>query len=241
MWWQILIFAACHISGFKLINLVEFFSVALIGYTLTYVAVKSRALVAGMVYHYLHDSFLFFVQVPGAEYHGFADNVTFYSFLWAAMLINILIITLFTEKYGLKGQNGFFASAEVNDNCRLPFSNTRNSKTVDIIQRAILLLSGISSVLLIAEMIPSGVNFIFILVLFSVMLNIGAFIFYKKFGEKIFSIALIITGLCQLISGYQSYLGGSQRVFILTFLIGIVYILLGLFSHVLRKTYMSNN
>ncbi|MBN1416593.1 MAG: CPBP family intramembrane metalloprotease [Bacteroidales bacterium] len=236
MWWQILIFATCHITGYKLIDFVEFFSVALIGYTFTYVAVKSRTLIAGMMYHYLHDSFLYFVQVPGAEYHGFVDNFTFYAFLWAAMLINILIVAIVTEKAGLKGHNGFMVSEEVNDSYLFPYLSRKNSQIADRLQRYVLLLAGISVVPLIIEMMPSGISILFILIIFTALLNMGAFIFYNKIGEKIISIALMINGICQIVSGYQSHLGGSERAYIIYFLAGTVYIILGIFSYVIRKS-----
>lgn len=61
---QCLSFVAFHIGSFdinwlKLIDLLGVFALAV---AFTYVAIKSRSLLAGMVFHTLHDAFLFVVQ-----------------------------------------------------------------------------------------------------------------------------------------------------------------------------------
>jgi membrane protease YdiL (CAAX protease family) len=101
-WLQTVIFALCHITGFTLEALFEVISVFIIGITFSFVALRTRALIAGIVYHYIHDAFLFLVQNPNGEYFGFADNATFYIFLWTAMLVNLMLVVVFTKNMGVK-------------------------------------------------------------------------------------------------------------------------------------------
>ena len=80
--WQIVIFGVAHIKGFDLETLVDVISVMFLAVAFTFSAYKTRTLLAGMVFHFLHDALLFFVQVPGGEYQGLQENVLFYSLLW---------------------------------------------------------------------------------------------------------------------------------------------------------------
>jgi hypothetical protein len=47
-----------------------------------YTAYKTRTLIAGIVFHFLHDALLYLVQVPGGEYIGFGENLAFFLALW---------------------------------------------------------------------------------------------------------------------------------------------------------------
>lgn len=72
-------------------------SVMVIAIGFTYAAYKTRSLLAGMVFHYFRDAFLFFVQVPGGVYSGITENAVFYGFLWLMVRIGCII-----TKYSLK-------------------------------------------------------------------------------------------------------------------------------------------
>ena len=98
---QLALFGVMHIKGISLLALVDAFSVMVIAIGFTYAAFKTRSLLAGMVYHYFHDAFLFFVQVPGGVYTGITENVVFYASLWLMVGTGCIITKYFVEKLGV--------------------------------------------------------------------------------------------------------------------------------------------
>lgn len=234
-WWQILIFAICHLNGFNLISFVEVISVALIAFTFSLTAVKTRTLIAGIIYHYIHDAFLFFFQLPDGEYHGFVDNFTFYAFFWSAMLVNILLIVLFTEKTAVRGQHAIYCINGVTDDMVFKPGMQRQSKKESKIQRALLLLNILVPLTLLMDRLESGRWFLIVLLIAIALLNLLAYIFYSKVGQKIIVLTFLINGVCNLASGYDSFLQGSQRAYIIVVLTGILYFILALFYLVIGK------
>ena len=228
-WWQILIFALCHIKGFELIDLVELFSIALIGYTLTLIAVKSRTLIAGIIYHYLHDAFLYFVQLPDGQYYGFVDNITFYSFLWSSLLINIFIIMLFTVKLKTQGQQSIYNINGTGDVEIFKIAPGQTSGKMGKVERSLFLLYAVATISTLAERLSSVLSPVFLLLSVTVILNILAFVFYRKLGKNMVIIAFIINGICNIVSGYDAFLHGSTRAYIITILTGILYLIIGFF------------
>jgi membrane protease YdiL (CAAX protease family) len=105
---QVLIFALAHIKGFDFISIVDIFSVLIIAAGFTYLAYKTKSLIPGIVFHYLHDTFLFSVQIPGGEYIGFRDNALFYSILWISIGVVIIITKQLSEKYHIINKYNFY-------------------------------------------------------------------------------------------------------------------------------------
>jgi membrane protease YdiL (CAAX protease family) len=99
--WQIAIFGLAHIKGLNWLVLVDIISVMIIAVAFTYSAYKTRTLVAGIVFHFLHDAFLFFVQVPQGEYYGWTENIAFYGFLWLMVAVACLIIRYAGERLAI--------------------------------------------------------------------------------------------------------------------------------------------
>jgi membrane protease YdiL (CAAX protease family) len=95
---QVVLFGLTHIKGIDISALLEVVSVMIISVGLTYTAYKTRSLITGMVFHYLHDTFLFFVQTPGGVYTGVVENVLFYAMLWSMIGAGCLITKFVTEK-----------------------------------------------------------------------------------------------------------------------------------------------
>jgi hypothetical protein len=96
---QVVIFALAHIKGFDFLSILDVFSVLVIAIGFTYMAYKTKSLIPGIVFHYLHDTFLFSVQIPGGDYTGFKDNALFYSVLWISIGLVILVTKHLSEKY----------------------------------------------------------------------------------------------------------------------------------------------
>lgn len=99
---QVVVFGAAHIKGVDLQAFVDAFSVMVIAIGSTYVAYKSRSLVAGVVFHYFHDAFLFFVQPPGGISAGVVDNAIFYGLLWLMVGVGCVITKLAADTGGVR-------------------------------------------------------------------------------------------------------------------------------------------
>jgi hypothetical protein len=99
---QVVLFGATHIKGVDIWAFVDAFSVVVIAIGFTYAAYKTRSLVAGIVFHYFHDAFVFFVQLPGGIYTGLVDNAIFYGFLWLMVGIGCVVSKLAADKCGVR-------------------------------------------------------------------------------------------------------------------------------------------
>ena len=107
---QVVLFGLAHIKGLDFLSLVcEPFSVAVIALGFTYIAYKTKSLIPGMVFHYLHDTFLFAVQLPGGEYAGFRDNMFFYAGLWTSVLLGMAMTRLLVERFRIVSPYDFYA------------------------------------------------------------------------------------------------------------------------------------
>jgi membrane protease YdiL (CAAX protease family) len=99
---QILLFALFHFKGLDIWAIVDVFSVLIMAIGFTYVAYKTGALIAGIVFHYFHDAFLFFVQLPDGDYTGVIENLVFYACLWMMIAIGMLITRWTVKRPGLR-------------------------------------------------------------------------------------------------------------------------------------------
>lgn len=111
---QVLIFALAHIKGFDLSALVDVFSVLIIAIGFTYLAYQTKSLIPGIVFHYLHDTFLFAVQIPGGSYIGFKESALFYSILWLSIGVLMVITKQLSEKYHIVNTYNFYQEENTN-------------------------------------------------------------------------------------------------------------------------------
>ena len=95
---QIILFGLAHIKGFDFWSLFDTVSVVVIAIGFTYVAYKTRNLLAGIVFHYFHDALLFLVQLPNSIDKGVIENITFYGLLWSMVGIGCLITKLAVDR-----------------------------------------------------------------------------------------------------------------------------------------------
>ena len=95
---QIILFGLLHIKGISILSSIDAVSVMIMGIGFTYTAYKTDSLVAGIVFHYFHDAFIFVVQVPNNIQTGIADTVLFYLFLWSMVGVGCLVTKLAAEK-----------------------------------------------------------------------------------------------------------------------------------------------
>jgi membrane protease YdiL (CAAX protease family) len=106
---QIVLFGLIHIKGADPWSWVDVISVMVITSAFTYAAYKTRTLLAGIVFHFLHDALLFFVQVPDGEYVGFTENMLFYVPLWVMVCMGCLLTKVAAEKLGAQASVELYA------------------------------------------------------------------------------------------------------------------------------------
>lgn len=109
---QIIIFGLAHIKGTDALSLVDAFSVAILAISDTYVAYKTRSLLAGIVWHILHDALLFFVQVPEGVYIGWQENVIFYALLWLMVAVECGIVWFAAERLNVRGERELYTLSQ---------------------------------------------------------------------------------------------------------------------------------
>jgi membrane protease YdiL (CAAX protease family) len=98
---QSVIFGLLHFRGLELWALVDIVSVVLIALTYSYTAHKTNSLIPTIVAHYLHDAFLFLVQVPKGVQLGTFENLVVCFSLWIMLGVGCLITKLAAEKIGI--------------------------------------------------------------------------------------------------------------------------------------------
>jgi membrane protease YdiL (CAAX protease family) len=106
--WQIIIFGLAHIKGFDWLVLVDVISVMIIAIAFTYAAYKTGTLVAGIVFHFLHDALLFSVQLPAGVYNGWQENIAFYCIVWLMVGVGCFIIWFATERLNIRGESELY-------------------------------------------------------------------------------------------------------------------------------------
>jgi len=106
---QVIIFGLAHIRGFDFLFLLDAFSVLIIAVGFTYMAYKTKSLIPGIIFHYLHDTFLFSVQIPGGDYVGFKDNALFYTLLWISIGIIIVFTKYLSQKFQIVSEYKFYS------------------------------------------------------------------------------------------------------------------------------------
>lgn len=105
---QVFIFALAHIKGFDFPSILDVFSVLIIAVGFTYMAYKTKSLIPGIIFHYLHDTFLFSVQNPSGQYVGYQDKAFFYASLWLSILVIIVITKHLTQKYQIVNEYNIY-------------------------------------------------------------------------------------------------------------------------------------
>lgn len=105
---QIVLFGLTHIKGIDLWSWIDVISVMVIAVAFTYSAYKTGTLIAGIVFHFLHDAFLFLPQVPGGELIGVFENITFYAALWIMVGVGCVLIKFAAESIGVKAEEELY-------------------------------------------------------------------------------------------------------------------------------------
>lgn len=97
---QCIVFVVLHIGSFEMdwLRAVDLLGVFAMAIAFTYVALKTRNLLAGIIFHTLHDAFLFVVQPSQDFVYSPMHALLFYSSLIISILIAIGITNLIVKK-----------------------------------------------------------------------------------------------------------------------------------------------
>ena len=99
---QIIIFSLMHVKGFDLWSLVDVFSVSILALGFTYTAYKTRSLIPGILFHFLHDAFVYVVQVPDEVVLSNTQNAVFFVSLWVAVGVGCFVTKVSAEWFGVQ-------------------------------------------------------------------------------------------------------------------------------------------
>ncbi len=105
---QVILFSLFHLKGFEFWSLVDMFSVSLLAVSFTYAAYKTRTLMPGILFHFLHDSFVFVVQVPSSVPLNDSQNAVFFVSLWVAVGIGVLVTKISAENLGVQAKEELY-------------------------------------------------------------------------------------------------------------------------------------
>jgi membrane protease YdiL (CAAX protease family) len=105
---QILLFGLTHIKGTDLSAWVDVLSVIVLAVGFTYTAYKTRTLIAGIIFHFLHDAFLFLPQVPGVELFGISEYIAFNGSLWIMVGVACVLTKFASDRLGVKAEDELY-------------------------------------------------------------------------------------------------------------------------------------
>ena len=106
---QVAVFGLAHVKGLDLWSWVDLISVMVIAGAFTYTAWKTRTLIAGITFHFLHDAFLFVPQLPGTESTSVVEKLAFYSCLWLAVAVGQVLVKVTSERMTVRAENELYA------------------------------------------------------------------------------------------------------------------------------------
>lgn len=95
---QIVIFTLSHMKDFTGWGIVDMLTVTVIAIAFTYVVFKTGHLYTAIIFHFIHDAFLFVAQ-KAEGYQTFYEHFIFYLFVWIGMVTIILVTKFVTKKY----------------------------------------------------------------------------------------------------------------------------------------------
>lgn len=109
---QVVIFTLSHLKDFSGWGIVDMLTVAVIAIAFTYVVLKSGHLYTAMIFHFIHDAFLFVVQKKdGLE--TFIEHLAFYTFVWIGMIVIMLVTKYMSNKYNLSEKGKYIRTNTV--------------------------------------------------------------------------------------------------------------------------------
>ncbi len=231
---QILIFAAAHIKGLDLLSLVDAFSVGIIAIAFTYLAVRTRSLLPGIIFHYLHNTFLFAVQLPDGEYSGFHDNALFYAGLFIAVALIVIITKKLTRLPVFVNDHDIYPEAPVSIKDNLSEKQKKHIKKQTSKRMLFINTLGFSIIIFLGK---EDFNPIVLALLgIYVLINVLMFIFWERLGDSTDHQVHLLNAFMAGVSSYDSFSNGSKHVYIIFAGISIVFLIMAYVSFRKYKT-----
>lgn len=225
-WIQIAIFALVHIKGLDVLSFVDAFSVGIIAIAFTYSAVKTKSLLPGIIFHFLHDTFLYAVQLPDGVYTGFRNNAYFYGALWFGVLLSILLIKRISERFSIVNSYNTYDSAIPQPIKPHPITPYEKQLRRENITKKLLIINSIAfSTVILLDYKESDITVLLCLGLYAIT-NLYLFIRWEHVKHSFFYISHLVNAFITFVSAYDTYTKGSKRLPYAFAGIGIVYIIL---------------
>jgi len=215
---QIIIFGLLHIKGFGFWELFDIISVMFIAASFSYSAYKTKSLIPGIIFHYLHDTFLYTVQLPDGIYEGTNDNLLFYAMFWLSLGLTLFFIKNLSEKFNITVPYCYYDSenkSESNPSAKDPENKTNKLLLINLLTFSILLISTWKSMNL----------YIIILIILFILSNLFLFFYHQKIHHRSRYLS-ILSSFISFVSAYDSYSQGSRKAYIAWIIIGIFHLLI---------------
>ena len=101
------LFAVIHLNpmNISIATLVDVVSIFFMGLLFTYLVLKTGSLLPAIVFHYVHDIFIFLVQnTPDAD--EILASTLLYAFLWIALILGAFLTKTIVERWPLQFDGG---------------------------------------------------------------------------------------------------------------------------------------
>ena len=219
---QIALFGLAHIKGLDIISFLDAFSVSIIAIAFTYITYKTKSLIPGIIFHYLHDTFLFSVQLSGGVYNGFNDNALFYSALWLSVGLSIIVTKRLVERFNISGEYDLYnLGSQSETTTEAVLGKEEKDKKRNKRQ---LLLTSIGYLVLLLFSLKESTLLIHIIIGTYILINLILYFLFDKIKRRIQFPVNILSALVSFVNGYEYYLRGSKYVYLVWILIGCAFV-----------------
>ncbi len=93
---QAVLFTLSHVKDISPWGIVDILTVGVIAVAFTYVVLRTGNLYAAIIFHFIHDAFLFVVQLPEGSDQSNLQHLLFYASIWLGMFLIMLLVRLLT-------------------------------------------------------------------------------------------------------------------------------------------------
>lgn len=225
---QIVLFGLVHIKGLDILSFIDAFSVGIIAIAFTYIAYKTKSLIPGIIFHYLHDTFIFTVQLPDGIYNGFNDNAIFYSSLWLSVGLSIIITKRLVERFNISSEYDLYNLG--NKSQSKATAETYIGKK-EIIKKRIkrqLLINSIGFLVVLLFSIEESTLLIQLLIGIYILSSLILYFFFDKIKRRIEFLVNILSAFVAFVTGYDYYSRGSKYAYLVWLVLGCAYIIIAL-------------
>ncbi len=236
---QIVLFGLCHVKGIDTISLVDAFSVGLLAIPLTYSAYKTKSLIPGIIFHYLHDTFLFAVQLPDGVYSGFKDNAVFFGAFWVSIFVAVIFIRRAAERFHISGDYDLYGLGEQNQSRAITETKLDKKERSERRTKRMLLINAVGFLAILLASLEESTLVIQILIGVYILISLSLFFLFERIKQAIDFPANILSAFVAFVTGYDYYSRGSEYAYMAWLLIGFIYIGVA-FVRILRKQELEN-